>query len=61
MHYSKFIISSIEAVYRDLEYEEDYKPFTVLGIAMTNTLAVQLGISFFSVFISVMANAYLNL
>ncbi|KAM3130208.1 hypothetical protein pb186bvf_017708 [Paramecium bursaria] len=39
MHYSKFIISSIESVYRDLEYEEGYKPFTVLGIAMTNTLA----------------------
>lgn len=45
MHYSQFSIRSIEHVFNDLTYQEKHKPFTVIGIAMTYELVVQLGLS----------------
>lgn len=54
-------MNAIEQVYQDLSFEEEYKPFKVLGIAMTKTLAIQLLISFAGILGTILANLYLKL
>ncbi|CAD8045447.1 unnamed protein product [Paramecium sonneborni] len=58
--YSQYVLNAIEQAYQDLCYDEKNKPFTVLGIAMTQSLAIQLIASFLGIFATIITNVYFD-
>ncbi|CAD8126646.1 unnamed protein product [Paramecium sonneborni] len=58
--YSQYILNAIDQAYADLCYEEENRPFTVLGIAMTYSLAFQLIASFLGILGTIIISLYFN-
>ncbi|CAD8164392.1 unnamed protein product [Paramecium octaurelia] len=58
--YSQYVLNAIEQAYQDLCYDEENKPFTVLGIAMTQSLAIQLIASFVGIFGTIITSIYFD-
>ncbi|CAK91989.1 unnamed protein product (macronuclear) [Paramecium tetraurelia] len=58
--YSQYVLNAIDQAYSDLCYEEENKPFTVLGIAMTYSLAFQLIASFLGILGTIIISLYFN-
>ncbi|CAD8125209.1 unnamed protein product [Paramecium sonneborni] len=59
--YSQYVLNAIDQAYSDLCYEEENRPFTVLGIAMTYRLAIQLIASFLGILGTIIISIYFNI